>query len=161
MSDDVMGALNRAPPEGFVSVDWTRGFGRQIGPLYRRDADGRRLMGLFVEEHHVNGMLHAHGGVLMTLADMAWGNVVSMERSVFWVTVRLVCDFLEGAAQGDWIEASGELVSESEGLYVVQGQVRSNGRALVTGSGVFKAVRPRDPRPGEKAYRGHVEAGPR
>jgi uncharacterized protein (TIGR00369 family) len=156
MSDDVRAEGARAPPEGFVTVDWTRGFGRQIGPLYRRDVEGRRRMGLFVEERHVNGMMNAHGGVLMTLADMAWGNVVSMERSAVWVTVRLVCDFLESAAEGDFIEGGGELVSEADGLYVVQGEVVSNGRRLVVGSGVFKAVRPRPPRPGEKAFRDGV-----
>ena len=41
----------------------------------------------------------------MTLADLAWRNVVSMERSSFWVTVRLTCDFLSGAKTGEWIEA--------------------------------------------------------
>jgi acyl-coenzyme A thioesterase PaaI-like protein len=152
MSDDVMGDGSRAIPEGFANVDWTRGFGRQVGPLFRKDEGGRCVMGLFVEDHHTNGMMNAHGGVLMTLADMAWGNVVSMERSSFWVTVRLTCDFLAGAAAGDWIEAGGELVSGADDLYVVRGRVWSGERQLVSGTGVFKTVKPREPRPGEKAF---------
>lgn len=152
MSDDVTGELLREPPLGFVNVDWTRGFGRQIGPIYRRDADGVRTLGLFVEDHHTNGMMNIHGGVLMTLADMAWGNVVSVERSVFWVTVRLTCDFLQPAASGAFVEASGALVSADGDLYVVQGRVWSADTTLMSGTGLFKAVRPRPPRPGEKAY---------
>lgn len=152
MSDDVMGEVSRPAPPGFINVDWTRGFGRQVGPLFRKDQNGRRVMGLYVEEHHTNGMMNAHGGLLMTLADMAWGNVVSMERSMFWVTVRLTCDFLDAAASGDWIEAGGELVSDDAGLYIVRGGVWSAGRTLVSGTGVFKALRPREPRPGEKAF---------
>jgi acyl-coenzyme A thioesterase PaaI-like protein len=157
MSDDVMGENGREIPPGFVNVDWTRGFGRQVGPLFRKDEGGRRIMGLFVEEHHTNGMMNAHGGLLMTLADMAWGNVVSMERSSFWVTVRLTCDFLSGAASGEWIEAGGELISGSDDLYVVQGRVWCGARQLMSGMGVFKTLKAREPRPGEKAFSGQVE----
>ena len=152
MSDDVMGEVRREPPAGFHNVDWTRGFGRQVGPLFRKDDGGRRVMGLFVEEHHTNGMMNAHGGLLMTLADMAWGNVVSTERSMFWVTVRLTCDFLDSAKAGEWVEAGGELISDADNLYVVQGRVWAGERSLVSGTGVFKAIRPREPRPGEKAF---------
>jgi acyl-coenzyme A thioesterase PaaI-like protein len=152
MSDDVMGETRREPPQGFQNVDWTRGFGRQVGPLFRRDEGGRRVMGMFVEEHHTNGLMNAHGGLLMTLADMAWGNVVSMERSMFWVTVRLTCDFLDGAKIGEWVEAGGELISHADNLFVVQGLVWAGERKLVSGTGVFKAIKPRTPRPGEKAF---------
>jgi acyl-coenzyme A thioesterase PaaI-like protein len=152
MSDDVMGEPRRDVPQGFVNVDWTRGFGRQVGPLFRKDEAGSRTMGLFVEEHHTNGMMNAHGGVLMTLADIAWGNAVSMERSMFWVTVRLTCDFLAGAKAGEWIEAGGELISDADDIYVVRGRVWCAERALVSGTGVFKAISPREPRPGEKAF---------
>jgi acyl-coenzyme A thioesterase PaaI-like protein len=152
MSDDVMGETRREPPPGFYDVDWTRGFGRQVGPLFRRDEGGRRVMGLFVEAYHTNGLMNAHGGLLMTLADMAWGNVVSMERSMFWVTVRLTCDFLDGAKTGEWVEAGGELISHEDNLFVVQGLVWAGERKLVSGTGVFKAIKPREPRPGEKAF---------
>jgi acyl-coenzyme A thioesterase PaaI-like protein len=152
MSDDVMGEARRDVPAGFVNVDWTRGFGRQVGPLFRKDENGRRIMGLYVEEHHTNGMMNAHGGMLMTLADMAWGNAVSMERSMFWVTVRLTCDFLSGAKAGEWIEAGGELVSGDDDIYIVRGRVWCAERALMSGTGVFKALKPREPRPGEKAF---------
>jgi acyl-coenzyme A thioesterase PaaI-like protein len=135
-----------------VNIDWTRGFGRQVGPLFRKDQNGKRTMGLFVEAHHTNGMQNAHGGLLMTLADMAWGNVVSMERSMFWVTVRLTCDFLSGAQAGEWIEAGGTLVADEDDLFVVQGSVWCAERQLVSGTGVFKAIKPREPRPGEKAF---------
>lgn len=158
MSDDVMGETRREVPPGFVNVDWTRGFGRQVGPLFRKDEGGQRVMGLLVEEHHTNGMMNAHGGMLMTLADMAWGNVVSMERSSFWVTVRLTCDFLSGAKTGEWIEAGGELMSDEDDIYIVRGRVWCADRQLISGTGVFKAIKPREPRPGEKAYQDKVGA---
>jgi len=153
MSDDVQGATPLQPPEGYQLLDWSRGFGRQIGPLYHRTTPTDRTMGFRVEAHHANGMQNAHGGMLMTLADVAWGNVVSFERSSFWVTVRLTCDFLSPAKMGDWVEGGGELLSAEDDLYVVRGRVWSGDRVLMIGTGVFKTIAPREARPGEKAWR--------
>ena len=79
-------AAQADPPEGYAPLDWRRGFGAEIGPLYRRHgADGQLSLGFRVEERHTNGMGNAHGGMLMTFADMAWGQVVSVEMSAYWV----------------------------------------------------------------------------
>jgi acyl-coenzyme A thioesterase PaaI-like protein len=152
MSDDVQGRERLEPPEGYVSLDWSRGFGRQIGPLYHKTSAVGRAIGFRVEDHHTNGMANAHGGMLMTLADVAWGNVVSFERSTFWVTVRLTCDFLSSAKLGEWVEGTGELMSAEDDVYVVRGRVWAGERTLIIGTGLFKAMGPRDPRPGEKAW---------
>lgn len=151
MSDDVSAPAEI--PEGYIALDWRRGFAGQIGPLYRRlDASGV-TMGFRVDERHTNGMLNAHGGMLMSLADMAWGHVVSVETSSYWVTVRLTCDFLSAAKMGDWIEAGGETLSVEDGLYIVRGRVWCGDNTLITGNGIFKPIRRREPRQGEKAYR--------
>jgi acyl-coenzyme A thioesterase PaaI-like protein len=152
MSDDVQGAVRQGPPEGYQPLDWTRGFGRQIGPLYRRTTGDGTTTGFRVEGHHTNGLQNAHGGMLMTLADMAWGNVVSVERSRFWLTVRLTCDFLAPAQMGDWVEGGGDLLSVDDGLYVVRGRLWCGERTLMVGSGVFKVLGPREPRLGEKQF---------
>jgi acyl-coenzyme A thioesterase PaaI-like protein len=154
MSDDVQGAVRLEPPEGYQTLDWTRGFGRSIGPLYRRPTPTGMTTGFRVEEHHTNGLRNAHGGMLMTLADMAWGNAVSFEQSRFWVTVRLTCDFLAPAKVGDWVEGGGDLISaDDDGLFVVRGRVWVGDHTLMVGTGVFKSLGEREPRPGEKHYR--------
>ncbi|MGE0740477.1 MAG: PaaI family thioesterase [Hyphomonadaceae bacterium] len=155
MSDDLEAPAAYDIPEGYVSLDWRRGFGRHIGPLYRRARpEGGFTMGFRVEEHLTNGMLNAHGGMLMSFADMAWGSVVSFERSSYWVTVRLTLDFLSSAHLGDWVEGGGDLLSTADDLFIVRGRLWSGERELVTGTGVFKPIKKRDPRPGEKAYKG-------
>jgi acyl-coenzyme A thioesterase PaaI-like protein len=150
MSDDISAPMDI--PEGYALLDWRRGFGRQVGPLYRGRHEGCQTMAFRVEEHHVNGMNNAHGGMLMTFADMAWGQVVSIETSSYWVTVRLMCDFLSAAKLGDWIEAGGETLSQEDGFYVVRGRVWCGETTLMTGTGVFKPIKRREPRPGEKAF---------
>lgn len=152
MSDDLAAPAEFEAPQGYVALDWRRGFVRQIGPLYRRQENGVSTMGFRVEAHHTNGMSNAHGGMLMTFADMAWGHVVSVETSSYWVTVRLTLDFLSSARLGDWVEGGGEVLSTEGGLYIVRGRIWSGERLLLTGTGVFKPIQRREPRPGERAY---------
>jgi len=152
MSDDIAAPTAFEIPEGYVALDWRRGFVRQIGPLYRRVGDGSYTMGFRVEDHHTNGLKNAHGGMLMSFADMAWGHVVSVETSSYWVTVRLTIDFLSSAHIGDWIEGMSEVLSREDDLYIVRGRIWAGERAPLTGTGVFKPIQRRDPRPGEKAY---------
>lgn len=154
MSDDEATPSPFEIPDGYTSLDWRRGFGRQIGPLYRRVAGDVISMGFRVEEHHTNGMRNAHGGMLMTFADMAWGHIVSIETSSYWVTVRLTCDFLSSAHLGDWVEGGGEVMSTTDDIYVVRGRVWAGDKTLVTGTGIFKPIAPREARPGEKAFKG-------
>ncbi|HVK81691.1 MAG TPA: PaaI family thioesterase [Verrucomicrobiae bacterium] len=152
MSDDLAPPPSLEVPDGYLALDLRRGFPREIGPLYRSERNGLFTMGFRVEERHTNGMKNAHGGMLMSFADMAWGHIVSVESSSYWVTVRLVIDFLSSAHIGDWVEGGAELLSYEDDLYVVRGRVWVGERTLMTGTGVFKPIARRDPRPGEKAY---------
>jgi len=152
MSDDLSAPTPLEAPDGYIALDWRRGFVRQIGPLYRRATGDAYSMGFRVEDHHTNGMKNAHGGMLMSFADMAWGHVVSVERSSYWVTVRLTLDFLSSAQLGDWVEGSSEVLSREDDLFVVRGRIWTGERLLITGTGVFKPIQQREPRPGERAY---------
>lgn len=152
MSDDESAPFEA--PEGYKALEWRRGFVHQIGPLYRRIVGETTTMGFRVEPHTTNGMSNAHGGMLMSFADMAWGHIVSVETSSYWVTVRLTCDFLSSAHLGDWVEGAGEVLSRADGLYIVRGRVWTGDRALMAGTGIFKAIQKREPRPGERAYAG-------
>ena len=154
MSDDLTDAQTAAIPEGFSQLNWSRGFGRQIGPLFeKREGPGEARLGFRVEEHHTNGLGNCHGGMLMSFADMAWGRIISPRKSYSWVTVRLMCDFLSGAKLGDWVEGEGELIGEEDMLFTVRGRIWAGDRTLITGTGVFKALSPRKPRPGELAFK--------
>lgn len=154
MSDDRVPEPSFTPPDGYRIIDWTRGFGRLMGPLYERaDGDGGYARAFLVEERHTNGMRNAHGGMLMSFADMAFGHVVSVEASTWWVTVRLLCDFQSSARLGEFVEGSAQILGVEDDLYTVRGRVWAGDRTILTGTGVFKAIEPRPPRPGEKAFK--------
>ena len=55
MSDDLTDAQTAAIPDGFTQLNWSRGFGRQIGPLFEhREGPGQARLAFRVEEHHTD-----------------------------------------------------------------------------------------------------------
>lgn len=122
-------------------MNWFQGFGRQIGPLYERvNEDGTYARAFFVSEQHTNGMKNCHGGMLMAFADMALGHAVTVKSNRFWVTVRMVTDFLDAAHIGDWVEGTGAITGIENDFYSVSGRIWSGDRTLMIASGVFKAL---------------------
>ncbi len=146
MTDDLLADRAYEIPEGFVQMNWVRGFGRQMGPLFERiEPDGEYVRGFYVAEHHANGMNNCHGGMLMAFADVAFGHCVSIKHpDHFWVTVRLLTDFVSAARLGDWVEGTGEITGEDGDVISVRGRIWSGDRTVMTGTGVFKllGVRP-------------------
>jgi uncharacterized protein (TIGR00369 family) len=145
MTDDLLDDDAPLIPDGYKRMDWFRGFGRQIGPLYERlDADGGYTRAFLVCEHHTNGMGNCHGGMLMAFADTAFGHAVSIARPHHhWVTVRLLTDFISAAKLGDWVEGSGEVAGTDDDLFTIKGRIWCGERTLMSGTGVFKALGPR------------------
>lgn len=149
MTDDLLDDDSPPIPPGFKRMNWFRGFGRQIGPLYHRaEPDGLGYTRAFlVCEQHTNGMQNCHGGMLMAFADTAFGHVVSLTRpNHYWVTVRLLTDFLSSAKLGDWVEGSGEVVGQDDDLFTVRGRIWCGDRTIMTGNGIFKTLGPRPDR---------------
>lgn len=141
MTDDLLEENTFKIPEGYAPLNWTQGFGRQIGPLYERRGEGTNYTRAFmVSDHHVNGMNHCHGGMLMTFADLAFGHVVSLDVDHHWATVRLLTDFLSGAKLGEWVEGNGVITGGEDDLYTVEGRMWVGDRTVMTGTGVFKIL---------------------
>ena len=65
MTDDFNRYQTTELPEGYSQLAWHRGFGRQIGPLFEKREDGILMRAFRVEEYHTNGMMNAHGGMMM------------------------------------------------------------------------------------------------
>lgn len=142
MTDDLLEESTFEIPPGFTQMNWVRGFGRQMGPLYENIREnGEYVRAFYVADHHTNGMGNCHGGMLMAFADVAFGHCVSIRfPSRYWVTVRLLTDFVSAARRGDWVEGTGEVVGAEEDLVSVRGRIWCGERTLMTGTGVFKVL---------------------
>ena len=93
-------------------------------------------------------MLNAHGGMLMTFADMAWGGAVEKDEDTWWVTVRLLCDFLAGAPLRSFVEGSGIVVGRQDDVITVEGRIWTGDKTIMRGTGIFKIIPRRDDAPG-------------
>ena len=124
----------------------TDAFELHAGPFYsRQDADGRVVCAFRAEKKHMNGGGFMHGGCLMTFADYALfaiaGEALAGGGSV---TASLSGEFLDSAAEGEFIEATGDVTREGGSLVFIRGMVSTAGRPLLTFSGIVKKVRRRD-----------------
>lgn len=82
-------------------------FGELVGPLYVKPADSGPVVAVRVAGEHANRAGRAHGGLLMTLADIAVSRAAraSLPPGATFATASLQIAFLEGVGEGEWIEA--------------------------------------------------------
>lgn len=81
------------------------GFNDALQPLWFRQPGDSMEVGLVVEEHHCNAMGICHGGVLMTLMDIALSGAVctAFGKMVGIPTVTMGFDFLQAGRLGEWL----------------------------------------------------------
>lgn len=96
-----------AVPPGFELLPSGLGFTDAIAPCYRKVEGNKAAMGLRVEQLHCNMMGICHGGVLMTLADIAAATGVNLicGRKSGSPTLNLSLDFISAGRLGQWLEA--------------------------------------------------------
>lgn len=146
MTDDLLDEQKLDIPEGFTRMEWFQGFGRQIGPLYQYNDADTYIRAFPVCEHHTNGMGNCHGGMLMAFADMAFGHAITMQVNRYWVTVRLLTDFISSAKKGEWVQGNAEVVGCEDDFFSVKGRIWVSDRTIMTGTGLFKALGERPPK---------------
>lgn len=129
----------RAIPDGFQPLEPLGPFLKLFGPVYIKRAPGSPVLGLRVEEKHLNTRGIAHGGMLVALADCA----LSVNLSAFedpprpMVTVSLSTDFLQPGRNGDWIEAHVQVQKGGIRLAFASCQLLVGERCILRASGVF------------------------
>lgn len=128
-------------PEGFQPFSHTSAFLDAVGPLYQGEAaDGTLVLGLRIEPRHCNRRGFAHGGLLVTLADLILGyslGTAGGRRGL--VTANLTADFAGAAQLGQWVEARADVQKATGSLTFANCYVTADGKRIVRASGIFKA----------------------
>lgn len=131
------------PPAGFEPLHRSGAWSATLGPIFRRvRSDGGWLIGLFIDERHLNMQGMAHGGMLATLADSALGMNIAIARGTrqAQVTVSLTLDYLAAARRGDWLEAHVEITRMGRTLAFANCELRAADRQVLRASAVFAFV---------------------
>jgi uncharacterized protein (TIGR00369 family) len=129
-----------APPAGFEPLFRSSPFLDTVGPFFqRREADGSFVVGLRILEKHANNRGGAHGGLLLTLIDIALGyrTAYSQDPPAALTTANITADFAGAAKVGDWIEAHVDVHKVGSRLAFANTYLVVNGERIVRASAVF------------------------
>jgi uncharacterized protein (TIGR00369 family) len=131
-------------PTGFKPLFRTSPFLEANGPFYFREEEGQGfIIGLRIEEKHTNACGIAHGGILMTLADIALGyNAATTQNPPLpLVTTNLTADFASSAKIGDWLEARVDIQKVGQRVAFANAYLSVGEERIVRASAVFVVVR--------------------
>lgn len=147
-----MSDLELQAPAGFERMPLGLGFADQLQPLYRNLEGGEAILGMRVSKSHINLMGFCHGGVYMTLADIAAVACLHVARDQVSAlpTINLSFDFMASSKEGDWIEARPDHIESKRSLGFSSGAIYRGDTLLVRYSGTFYYVDP------EKAVTGNT-----
>lgn len=126
-------------PEGFEPLPTGLGFSDKLQPSYRRITEEAASIGLRVEKHHCNLMGFCHGGVLMTLADIAAATGVNHARGDFGgnPTINLAVDFVAPAQLGQWLQSDVQHVALKRRFAFASGVLVSRDGVVARFNGTF------------------------
>jgi uncharacterized protein (TIGR00369 family) len=126
-------------PDGFEPLRDAGPFADLVGPLH---AGPGGVVGVQVEDRHLNRNGTVMGGLLATLVDAALGRAIRADvgEDATTATVSLTTDFLRPAPPDAWIEAHTEVERVGGGLAFADCSVRAGERECVRARAVF-AVR--------------------
>ena len=129
-------------PDGFRPLADAGAFADLVGPLHIGPGE---VLGVRVEERHLNRAGTAMGGFLATLVDAALGRAVRAEADgdASIATVSLTTDYLRPAPSGAWLEARTAVERMGGRLAFADCSVTADGREAVRARAVF-AVRAGD-----------------
>jgi acyl-coenzyme A thioesterase 13 len=127
-------------PEGFRPLDVRDDFVGLVGPLYYKIEGDKIRLGLPLEPRHGNPMGWAHGGLLVTLADMVMGVGAGHATGMRWPhpTVSLSTEFVRGAKLGQWLEGTARIARRTINFCFCSCDLVAGGEIVLVATGVFK-----------------------
>jgi acyl-CoA thioesterase len=123
-------------------------FIKELGVEFVSASDGHSVVALDLEPWHLNSWSVAHGGVLMSLLDvaMAVAGRSLMEGAGGGVTVEMKTSFLQPAKAGSRLLVSGYAFHRSTTMAFCEGEVRdTNNRLIAKSMGAFKYFKSETP----------------
>jgi acyl-CoA thioesterase len=122
-------------------------FIKDLGVEFISAENGRAVLALDLTARHLNSWSVAHGGVLMTLLDVAMavaGRTLD-PGARGGVTVEMKTSFLQPANAGTRLIASGHAFHRSSTMAFCEGEVRDTAERLIAKAmGTFKYLQAKD-----------------
>ena len=128
-------------PEVFAKIELVDPFELHVGPAFVRGGKGARRYAFIPQPHHCNMRGVVHGGMLMTLADMTFGQAVwDMTDNALCVTINMQTQFLKSVREGELIEVAPEMTRRTRSLVFMRGDFTVGKDIVMTASSVWKLL---------------------
>lgn len=126
-------------PAGFEPLFRTSPFLEMLGPFFYRRTENAFVIGLRVQDKHTNARGTAHGGLLLTLADIALGytSAFSADPPLSLTTANISADFAGHARPGDWVEAHVDIQKVGRRLVFANAYLLVGSERVARASAVF------------------------
>jgi acyl-coenzyme A thioesterase 13 len=137
-------------PAGFEPLFRNSPYTETIGPLYYRKGSEPLVIAVRILDKHVNARGFAHGGLLLTLADIALGYAMAFREDppASLITASLSADFAGAAKIGDWVEAHVDIQKSGSRLAFANAYLTVGSERILRASAVFArlgALMPKTP----------------
>ena len=130
------------PLDGYTIYDPIDPLENHVGPFYWKELDdGTQHFVLQAEARHCNRHEIVHGGLMMTMIDLAMVGAAKEVWDEQLVTVSLNSEFIDAGRAGELVEARGELIRRTGSMAFVRGRVSVGERTLLSSSAVLKRLR--------------------
>lgn len=127
-------------PKGFEPIISENPFGKAVGPIFEKSDKEGWVRGFHVEEKHTNKAGIAHGGVLMTFADIVLARAVFEVAELPFATAQMNCQFVAPGLKGAWIEGRGKVIRRTRDLVFVECDITSGPTPVMKATGIFKVL---------------------
>lgn len=130
-------------PEHYRLLNRFSSFSDLTGPFYEKIIDGRHSgIGIRVQASHLNKVNVAHGGMIMTVADNAFGDAIinAYDQPVSFVTMSLTCEFMSAVREGDWLEATVEIQRKGKRVVFANCDLRVGEKKVAFATALFSMI---------------------
>ena len=129
------------PIAGYKIYDPIDPYENRAGPCFWKNESDTQKFALLAETRHCNRHEIVHGGLMMTMIDLAMVVAAKETWEEQLVTVSLNSEFIDAGRAGEIVEAEGELIHRTGSMAFVRGRVYVEKRTLLTSSAVLKRLR--------------------
>ena len=134
--------VTRELPPGFLPTPAISPFMALWGQVYTRiDSKEARVLGLWVQDQHLNHQEAMHGGMVASLADNAMGSLSAHASGGPVATVHLSVDYLSRVPQGRWLEVHSKLDKLGGRMLFASCEGRIGQDLVFKASAVFSLIR--------------------
>ena len=122
-------------------------FNQFVGPFFYLLTDlpdEPARVGFRVESRHCNPMGNCHGGMLATMLDIGLGfiGLQSSGEKIGIPTISMSIDFLQVAANGEWIETRARLVHATRRILFMEGTLVTSSGPVARGNAIYRRSSP-------------------